>query len=461
MERRYVFSSYIQHSEVDAPFASLGGPSSTTSRGSTAVLYIDEVSDETANDWYRLIERCAATQSNDMATFPVFGEFLRQLSRAKPNFVFALARRDDAGVLTFLPAILNGLLESEACDKYAELIEDYLGRNAYLTAIARHCRLVKKDAVGTVKKVLERAIAVDEIFAVFECLIFAIENHDSQGLPLVDTVFAPAIKYLISKRDARWIDGAWFLPVGEKFFHELPSEDADLVLENLLALKRIDHEAESILTPIAMNRPASVWAFFERRLELSNKREREDRYEAIPYQLHDLAQPLARDVDLATTTLRKWYSAEDRIFQFTGGRLPQAVLPTFTDELASCLNQIIARGSDEDYDFVIHLLENYHGIQTHQVVKELIDRLPENDSRLNRLDVHLSSIGGVWGEFGMVAAFRRKKEEIALWQQDSRPKVRKFAESYVKRMEQQIASEQRSAEMRKELRKRNYEAENG
>ena len=149
------------------------------------------------------------------------------------------------------------------------------------------------------------------------------------------------------------------------------------------------------------------------------------------------------------------------MFRFTGGLLLQAVFPAFTDELASSLHQIIARGSNEDYDFAIHLLENYHGeTPTHEVIKELIDRLPENDPKLNRLDICLSNIGGVWGEFGMVAAFRKKKEEIALWQSDSRPKVREFAASYVRRMEQEIASEQRSAEIRRELRMRDYEVEN-
>ena len=420
-------------------------------------LYVDEVSDGTADDWYRLIQRCAATKSDDMATFPVFGEFLHQLSKARPNFAIAFVRREDADILTFLPAILNGLFESEARDRYAELLEDYLEQNVYLTAIARHCRRVKKDAASTVQRVLDKAIAVDEAIAVSECLIFTIENHDPQGLPLVDNVFVPAIKYLVSKRDARWMDGAWFLPEGEKFFHELPSEYADLVLENLLVLHKIDHEAESILTPIAMNQPASVWIFFERRIR--DKKEREDGYQAVPYQLHDLAQSLAKDVDLATATLREWYLDREHISRFDGGLMLQAVFPTFTDELTGSLNQIIARGSGEDYDFAIHLLVNYHGTPTYEVVKELIERLPENDPRLTRLTRCLSNTDAVWGEFGIVAAHRKAKEEIALWRNDARPKVREFAASYVKSMEQQIASEQRSAEMRKELRMRDYEVE--
>jgi hypothetical protein len=139
----------------------------------------------------------------------------------------------------------------------------------------------------------------------------------------------------------------------------------------------------------------------------------------------------------------------------------QAVFPTFTDELANSLNQIITRGSDEDYDFATRLLENYHGEpSTYEVIKELIERLTENDPKLSRLEICLSNTGAVWGDFGMVGVYRKKKEQIALWQSDSRPKVRKFAAAYVKSMEQRIASEQRSAEMRKELRRRDYEVEN-
>lgn len=148
------------------------------------------------------------------------------------------------------------------------------------------------------------------------------------------------------------------------------------------------------------------------------------------------------------------------MFRFTAGLLLQAVFPAFTDELASSFNQMIARGSDEDYDFAIRILESYHGeTPTHEVIKELIERLPKNDPKLNRLDICLSNIGGMRGEFGMVVAYRKKKEEISLWQKDSRPKVREFAAAYVRRMEQEIASEQRSAEIRKELRMRDYEVE--
>jgi hypothetical protein len=207
-----------------------------------------------------------------------------------------------------------------------------------------------------------------------------------------------------------------------------------------------------------MNRPESVWTFFNYRVK--GKKDGDDYYQAIPFELQELRQLLARDVDLAITELRKWYRAVDPMFRFTGGLMLQAVFPVFTDELARSFIQMIASGSDEDYDFTSHLLENYHCENpTHEVIKELIERLPEDDPRLTRLDICLSNTGVVSGEFGMVAAYRKKKEVVALWLEDSRPEVRAFASVFVRRMDQQITSEQRSTEMRRELRMRDFEVD--
>ena len=422
-------------------------------------LFIDDISDETADDWHTLIQRCAATKSNDMATFPVFGEFMRQLSKTKPAFALTLVERNDQEVMTFLPAILTGLFESEVQDKYAELVKGYLNRGLHLTAIVRHCRAVKTGAVAdTVKKVLAKSIPADEIIAIFECMVFAIEHHDAAALPLIEDVFIPAMTYAVDKKDARWVRGAYFLREGEQFFKELPPAAIDLILENLLTLAKLDFEAERILTIIAANKLAAVWQFLEGRLQ--EDRDKEEHYEAIPYQFYGLEKQLGKNSDLAIATLRKWYKPGDDMFRFTGGRLLHAIFPSFTDELAGSLNQLIARGSSEDYDFVINLLENYRGeTTTHEVVKQLIDRLPEDDRRLNRLDLCLSNTGVVGGEFGMVEAYQSKKAEISSWLEDTRPKVKKFAAEYIRRLDQRIASEQRSAEMRKELRKRDYDGE--
>ena len=60
-------------------------------------------------------------------------------------------------------------------------------------------------------------------------------------------------------------------------------------------------------------------------------------------------------------------------------------------------------------------------------------------------------------KFGFVEAYRTRKAQIETWLTDSRPQVRAFAERFVRRTEQRIASEQRRAEQNKEMRRRDYE----
>jgi hypothetical protein len=234
---------------------------------------------------------------------------------------------------------------------------------------------------------------------------FAVQQHDSQKQPLVDNIFIPAIKYFIHHHDPRWVNGVWYLPEAEKFFRGLSPDATALVLQSLLPLKKIDNHAEKILEFVAMNEPSAVWNFLKSRFE--RDRDGIERYEPIPYRFRALKQPLGCDVQLATRTLRQWYRARDRDFRFTGGRLLNAVFPKFTDELATSLIDVVAGGSQEDFDFAIALLENYTGeVPTHGVVQELIDRLPGDDTRLKNLDICLSKTGVVSGEFGWVEAYR-------------------------------------------------------
>jgi len=102
-------------------------------------------------------------------------------------------------------------------------------------------------------------------------------------------------------------------------------------------------------------------------------------------------------------------------------------------------------------------LRNYCGEPpAHPVVKQLIERLPEGNPRLDQLDICLTNTGVVSDEFGFVEAYRAKKTEIAAWLDDPSERVRGFAAAFLRRIDQRIASEQRRAEQRKELRDRDF-----
>jgi hypothetical protein len=294
--------------------------------------YIDAISEATEDEWYRVVERCASTKSDDMATFPVFGEFLYRLAKAKPGVATRFLARADDNVLNFLPAFLNGLNESGSDEEYRAILTRYLADGKRLVAIARHFRKTSTVAGDSIKEVLKRAIAASDDIAVIECLVLAIERHEPQEHPLVEDVFVPAIKYLICRKDARWVHGAWYLPVGKTFFPALSADYANLVLDNLLSLPRIEHHAERILVYIAGRHPEAVWQFFVRRLA-EKREEKEESYEAFPYRFHGLEQPLAMNVELAIGTVRSLFRAGDPLFRFDGGRLLSTVFPAFPEPL--------------------------------------------------------------------------------------------------------------------------------
>jgi hypothetical protein len=63
----------------------------------------------------------------------------------------------------------------------------------------------------------------------------------------------------------------------------------------------------------------------------------------------------------------------------------------------------------------------------------------------------------VSGEFGLVEAYRERKAQIEAWATDARPRVKDFAERFVRRLDQSIAAEQRRAVQQREIRRRDFE----
>jgi ppGpp synthetase/RelA/SpoT-type nucleotidyltranferase len=421
--------------------------------------YVESLSDETENEWYKTIERCAATKSNDSATFPLFGEFLVLLAKHKPKMAerFLLQANDD--VLDFLPAFLKGLYDSGDRAIYDRTVTRYLDAGTHLNALARQWRFSAVEDETRIKAILDKSIAREDDIAVRECMVAVITRHSEDAKWLIANCFEPGLRYLTARNEAGWIHDAWFAREAKTFFAQLSAGTAELVLDNLMSVPRLDTHAEWILAHIARRHAAEVWAFLGRRvLEDEHGRDRDSRYEAIPYQFHELPKVLSQDPASAVRVTRGLYTPDDTLFQFRGARLLSAMFPAFPENLAHELSGLAAMGTDDDVGFALQVLRAYQGQQTtHEVVKELVARLPEDDRRLDIAQICLQSTGVVAGEFGFVEAYRARKAQIETWLSDPRSQVRRFGERFIRRLEQSIAAERRRAEEDKEMRRHRYE----
>ncbi len=422
--------------------------------------FVELITADNQDEWYSLMERCAATKSSDSATFFSFGAFITRLAKDKPDIAAGFLERANDDLLVFLPAFLNGLFDSGARDIYLRTIENQLAKGTHLAAIARHWSSCKSNSASIASALLDNAISSGDDIAVIQCVALAIKKHESEHQPPVEEFFVRAIEYLTTKKDYRWTYKVWFMPERSAFFTKLSADHIELVLENLLLAPRVDTQVEFVLSSIAEKHTDAVWNFLGRRLNDKREQEEQARYDAIPYQFQQLGKQLSTNAQSATRIVRSWYHADEELFRFRGGRLLSIVFPDFSQPFAHALSELVAEGSDDDIGFALSILHNYSGEPaTHALVKQLVNRLADDDPMFPEVESSLEEVGIVYGEFGSVEAFRRKRTEITSWLADDRARVKAFAERFIRKLELRIASEQRTAEQWKELRQRDFDAD--
>jgi hypothetical protein len=286
--------------------------------------YAASVTAHNADEWYGIIQVCTAAKSNDWATFPSLGEFLKQLAARSDEIVVGYLKRDEGLLRDFLPAVLAGFAESSKPDIALSLISDWIEQGRHLAAIAHYLRFAKNTGTDLVTRVGEQAIKLKDAVAAIRVIVAIVAW---QLTSLVEPIFLPIIRMLTELDDVRWVDEVWFLPSLTPFFEALSEQQAEVVLAGLLLRKRIDAHEEWVLQAIARNYPAAVWKYFKGRIDRADAGDTEGHYEAIPYQLDELIGPLAQDAQLAVRTVRGWYASDDELFTFSGGRLLHTVFP--------------------------------------------------------------------------------------------------------------------------------------
>jgi hypothetical protein len=426
-------------------------------RKARAARFVNQVNESNADRWLSFIRMCAATKSDDMATFPIFAEFLDMIGEQKPALAIKAIETGESDVLNFLPTILAGLSRGRAAGESDKIAARFIEKGEHLAAIARYFHHKPSVTVREIGSLLQAAIKMDDSVAVIECLALAIATWPTLADDVRTQIFLPAVEWLTVKKDTRWPRGVWFMRHLSVFFKAFDEAQAEVVLGSLLYAKRIDHQYERVLTCIGTIYPRLVWAFFRDRL-LYDKDHDEDGYSPIPFQFHELQKVLGADPVAALEELRKWFRPGDNRFQFTGGRLLHATFQVCTPELAAAAMQVCKAWSDDDIEFCLDVFGNYRGEEPlHDVAKALVMALPEDDRRLSRVAILLENTGVVMGEYGMAQAMHERKTLMTKWLGDDNGKVKTFAERAIRHLDNRIATETRDADMQKEQRKRNYE----
>ena len=154
---------------------------------------------------------------------------------------------------------------------------------------------------------------------------------------------------------------------------------------------------------------------------------------------------------------RRSYAREPLDHEFRGGRLIGNVFPKLTPEDTTPFAEVVKSGDRDDLAFVLIPLLAYGGDeQVHRHCMDVFDRLDEGDEWLTRVSAVLGETGVVHGEFGFVEAEAGQRARFERWREYARSKVRAYVSEQIRRIDQSMAWQQRSAEWDIEQRKRDW-----
>lgn len=420
---------------------------------------VTQVNADTAESWLAVLRRCAATESDDLATFPSFRAFLTKLGAAQPDIAFGYLDQLDDRLAQFLPAILAGLDDGPLQGAVRERLGQWLAERRYIRQISHYLVSAKTLDDTLLDETLQAAIEQDDPIAFGNLAAVAAARHGDVEGGLVERLFIPALQYFGARDDTRWVGAVWLHAKKGSLVKDLSAEQIEFVLNSLVRYRKIDFQAEDILVPIAANHPKDIIDFFGERVRLMSD-EPPAYYEPVPTHLERLREPLSRHPEEFISAARAWFDEDELLFSQWGVRLLKRVFPTQSSEFERVLLECVRSGVPAELRFVVRILRGYNGESfLHGLCKEIVAALEPDDPLLTEVELILISTGVVSGEFGWVSAYERRKVELETWLTDPRERVRAFAERQIHDLEQTIALEQQRAEQRVEFRRREFEEE--
>ncbi len=405
---------------------------------------VDEAS---ADAWFERISCFARTESNDAATFPVFGNFLERLAEAQPAIVLSYIDRLEGPLGNFVPGMLAGLMRSAERAQALVRIDGWLVAGKQVGRIAWYLRFSDPFEEALLRRALDSAIKHGDGHAVRNALIAAVGRFATHPGTLVEGIFLPALRSLAAAEDFSWIQMQWFSWLENPLILALNEEQASIVLEALVSYPNLEYSAEDVAAAIAESWPALVISFIGKRQAFAHTDSAPQGYDAVPFAVHQLQPPLAAAPDLMLIGARGWFDADPLSFPYGGGKLLASVFPDMANGLGTRLSALIAGGSQEDLAFALNVLSAFEGKScVYDFVRTIVAALDPRSRLLNEARSVLRESGFVSGAFGFAELQAERKTLLEPWLADPSETVRTFAAEQIRELDRRIAAETRSAE---------------
>ncbi len=417
---------------------------------------LDDISKENFKKWKADILVIAANYSyDDPGKFQYFNNFLYKLSKKEPTLAKTLLGEET--LKPFLTHIIQGLWESGLHSEIRTTLLSWADEGKNLNTIAELFWFTRTIDTELLEKVFKSAKEVRDL----NTLTILARNIaiSYKGEHAAKALFFTVIKELTIHKSTNWVFN--FFLNDSDILKGLSENQIDILFQSLLLVEDINHDSEEILIPVADNHPQKVVQFFYIRIKKQLAKEKDSRYDAIPYDFHELNKTLAKHSEIVLNESLKWFEEEEWLFQFDAPRFINEVFPALEEPLKSKLLQLITTGGSKNADIVLKILRAYKGETfLHEVVKAFIKKFLRGDKSQHYKDyktelfIILSTTGVVSGEYGLPNAYKQKKEEVQNWKSDKSKLVQQFVAEYEDYLDKNIVYHTKRADEDIEIMKR-------
>ncbi len=150
-----------------------GGSGRSERRSARICAYAAEVTDMTKGEWLRCVIDCAATQSNDLATFPPLMTFLREVTTREPAIALWILTTGGESVGWLTPAVIPHLLASPSRAAGLTLLERWLTAHKPAHVLARTLWLSEEGLVDLIRSTAAHVVPTKDSLG---CVLIAVST---------------------------------------------------------------------------------------------------------------------------------------------------------------------------------------------------------------------------------------------------------------------------------------------
>ncbi len=402
--------------------------------------FLQEITEENSSEWIeRIIAIAKIVPIEERGEFNYFRQFLHKIALNKPRLANTLLSKHQKSLQQFLWPLISGLCKSDLREDAKGYVREWINKGKNLVEAAHALTCFEEVDWKLLEAVFKKAKAAHNAQALTAIAAAVSRKFKEKEDKRLATMFMKAIRELSRLKDTSVLHFAWH--EAEKLIGSLDAAGVDALLENMVLVPNLNHEAEWTLKIFADKYPERIIQMFYKRVSIEKKRGYSFHYSAVPFDdLHDLSEVLKKHSAEVFSELLKWYGEGDWYFSHNASKLMLHIF--HSHEVENELIKLIKSKKIANAEIVMSLLrEMGRGSLVSKIAKEFIAHYYHNKKFMSILSASMSETGVVTGEDGLLNAYTRKKERMMEWQKDKNPNVRKFAKEYAEHLEESIQRE--------------------